>query len=172
MCGIIGIFNYPQACKEAKKALELLSSRGQDGVGLSNFNKVIHAKTVSKLASLSGKNIIGHTLHAVVSEVPQPLKNIKNKEKSSGVLAVNGEIYNWQELAKKHNFTARNDSEMLLQFLDNFWLEKGSLDKLNDLDGVYALAYCKKTIVNEKDSTTKNTQTVTLIRDLLGEKPL
>ena len=172
MCGIIGIFNYPQACKEAKKALELLSSRGQDGVGLSNFNKVIHAKTVSKLASLSGKNIIGHTLHAVVSKVPQPLKNIKNKEKSSGVLAVNGEIYNWQELAKKHNFTARNDSEMLLQFLDNFWLEKGSLDKLNDLDGVYALAYWKKTIVNEKDSTTKNTQTVTLIRDLLGEKPL
>ncbi|MBI2151550.1 diphthine--ammonia ligase [Candidatus Woesearchaeota archaeon] len=167
MCGIIGIFNHPQACKKARKTLSLLRSRGRDGLGLSNFDKVVHAKTISKLARLSGKNVIGHTLHAVVSKVPQPMKSkTKNKDDTNGgVLAVNGEVYNWQELAKKYHFSVRNDAEMLLQFIDKFGLEQS--DKLNELDGVYAFAYWKKTKVNDK-----NSETVTLIRDLLGEKPL
>ncbi|MEK6900114.1 MAG: diphthine--ammonia ligase, partial [Nanoarchaeota archaeon] len=93
------------------------------------------------------KCIFGHSLHAVVSHIPQPIKK-------EGILIANCEIYNWKDLNKKYGFDAQNDAELLLLFLDHFGIKK-----LDELDGVYAFAYWKNDIVY-------------LARDILGEKPV
>ncbi|NQV91575.1 diphthine--ammonia ligase [Candidatus Woesearchaeota archaeon] len=129
MCGIVGIFHHEQAKKQIETALAILKNRGKDA---------------SKILELS-QGVIGHTLHAVVNHVPQPLQ-------AKGMLTANCEIYNWKELAKKHNFNAENDAELLLQFLDNN-------QNIEKLDGVFAFAYIRDNIV-------------TLARDLFGVKPL
>ena len=100
MCGVIGVFNNEQAEQQVKTALAVLHNRGKDG---SNILKL-------------DNSAIGHSLHAIISHVPQPIKK-------EGILTANCEIYNWQELNKKYNFNAKNDAELLLNFLDKFGLE-------------------------------------------------
>jgi diphthine-ammonia ligase len=131
MCGIIGLFNCKDAQEQIKAALAVLKNRGKDG-----------QDTYEK-----DGNVLGHTLHAVVSHVPQPIKG-------KGVLATNCEIYNWQELNSKYNLKAKNDAELLLKFLDKF-----SIKKIDELDGVYAFAYWYK-------------DELILARDIIGVKPL
>ncbi len=147
MCGIIGIFNQKDAFAKVKTALALLHNRGRDGFGIAGSREIQHHKELDEFTSLSGKHFLGHSLHAVVSQVPQPLKK-------EGLLAANCEIYNWEELNRKYNFKVKNDAELLLSFLDKF-----GIDNLQELDGVYAFAYWKE-------------NTLYLARDILGEKPL
>ena len=59
MCGIIGIFNTEQAAEQVAKAIPLLQHRGRDAC---------------QSLALHGKSAVGHTLHAVVSHIPQPLQ--------------------------------------------------------------------------------------------------
>ena len=132
MCGIIGICHYPEAEKQVKIALTLLQNRGKDG---------------SKFLSIDSHTVVGHTLHAIINTVSQPLRG-------KGVLVANCEIYNWKELKAKYHFKAQNDAELLLQFLDKF-----DITKIEELDGVYAFAYW-------------HDGKIYLARDLLGEKPL
>ena len=132
MCGIIGIFDHEQAEKQIKTALALLENRGKDG---SNFVK------------LNENSFIGHTLHAIVNNVQQPIRE-------EGILTANCEIYNWQELNQKYNFNAQNDAQLLLQFLDKFGIEK-----IEELDGVFAFAYLKE-------------NKLILARDVIGVKPV
>ncbi|MFB6244891.1 MAG: diphthine--ammonia ligase [Candidatus Nanohaloarchaea archaeon] len=115
--------------EKSEKLLEALEHRG------------------SSSRTFSGDLDIGHVLHTVVGRVEQPLEG-------EGVLAANCEIYNWEELADEHGFEARNDSELLLKIID----EKG-IAALQELDGVYALAYFR-------DSE------LILARDILGVKPV
>jgi diphthine-ammonia ligase len=129
MCGIIGIFNHEQAKEQVKQALAILKNRGKDG------SKVIETQN----------GAIGHTLHAVVNHIQQPIQE-------KGILTSNCEIYNWEELNNKYSLNAKNDAELLLRFLDN------NLD-LEELDGVYAFAYIRD-------------KKVTICRDIVGVKPL
>lgn len=154
MCGILGIFHQPQAFSLVQRGLSILEHRGRDGCGVSNSTKVYYANSSATLTSLSSDCVVGHTLHAVVDHVPQPLRG-------KGILAANCEIYNWQELSEKYGFKSRNDAEFLLHFLDNFSIKEGfgGFDKLEKLDGVYAFAYW----LDGK---------VVLARDILGEKPI
>jgi len=131
MCGIIGVFNQENALKQVEQALAILKNRGKDASGTYGV----------------GKNFIGHTLHAIVNHVEQPIKE-------KGVLTANCEIYNWQELNEKYQLKARNDAELLLRFLDKF-----STEKIDELDGVYAFAYW-------------HDNKIILARDILGIKPL
>src|SRR3989344_3490165 len=147
MCGIIGIFNHPEANQKIKTALALLQNRGQDGCGLASENELFTAKDLVNLPSFEEENLLGHTLNAIIDHIPQPLKR-------KGILSANCEVYNWKELAKAYGFTAKNDADFLLQFLDTFGLEK-----IDELDGVYAFAYW-------------NDNSLVLARDLIGEKPL
>ena len=132
MCGIIGVFNNAKAEEQVKIALAALKNRGKDASNILNINE---------------NGALGHNLHAIISNIPQPLKG-------KGILTANCEIYNWQELNKKYQFNVQNDAEVLLKLLDNFGLEK-----LKELDGVYAFAYL-------------NNNQLFLVRDILGEKPL
>ncbi len=147
MCGITGIFNHPNAFEQVRTALGILHNRGKDSVGISNFHEVQHHHEIKKCYPLPGKCIVGHTLHAVVYHIPQPLKG-------KGILVANCEIYNWEKLNIKYKFQAKNDAELLLSFLDKFGMEK-----LEELDGVYSFAYW-------------NNEDLYLARDILGEKPL
>jgi len=147
MCGIIGIFHHEQAFAQVQQGLVLLQNRGRDAVGMATFQEIQHGHDPAKFYPLPGKNVLGHTLHAIVDEVPQPLKK-------QGVLVANCEIYNWKALNLKYHYQARNDAELLLAFLDEF-----GTDQLAELDGVYSFAYWNK-------------EKVFLVRDILGEKPL
>src|SRR3989344_5353013 len=135
MCGITGVFNHANAFEQVTTALGILHNRGKDGVGISNFHEVqhkkgyssllcrrdndpvLHHKEINKFYPLPGKCIVGHTLHAVVDHVSQPLKG-------KGVLVANCEIYNWQKLNIKYKFKAKNDAELLISFLDKFGVNK------------------------------------------------
>ncbi len=152
MCGIIGIFNQNEAAKQVKEALTILYNRGKDEIGISDGKNIFHYKQLnelneSELKKLKCLSIVGHTLHSIVSHVPQPIKE-------KGILIANCEIYNWEELNGKYSLKAKNDADLLLKLLDKF-----SVDKLDELDGVYAFAYW---LGNQ----------LFIARDLVGVKPL
>ena len=147
MCGIIGVFNDQEAFSKVKTALALLHNRGKDGFGIANEHEIQHHHELKKFFPLKDKQVVGHALHAVVEYVPQPIKK-------EGILVANCEIYNWKKLNTKYKFQAKNDAELLLLFLDKF-----SISRINELDGVYSFAYWKE-------------NTLYLARDILGEKPL
>src|SRR3989344_2689785 len=116
MCGIIGIFHDQDSLKKVKLGLTLLKNRGKDG------QKYLQLPT----------GTIGHTLHAIISHVPQPITR-------KGTLVANCEIYNWKQLKEKYSLSGDNDAEILLELLDRFGIEK-----IDELDGVYAFAYYHK----------------------------
>ncbi|MBI2573290.1 diphthine--ammonia ligase [Candidatus Woesearchaeota archaeon] len=149
MCGIIGVLGNPQAHSQVVNGLSQLACRGRDGVGVTDGGYVQYAKDTAQLTHLTGENILGHRLHAVVDHVPQPLKE-------KGILVANCEIYNWQKLAQLYSIEAKNDAELLLKFLDKFGLD---LEKMEELDGVFAFAYWFE-------------GKIILARDLIGEKPI
>ncbi|MBT4538933.1 diphthine--ammonia ligase [Candidatus Woesearchaeota archaeon] len=132
MCGIIGVIGHLEAEKQVAQALKLLHERGKDGQSFTEISK---------------NSYFGHTLHSIVGHVQQPLQG-------KGTLVANCEIYNWKELSEKYLLPAKNDAELLLGFLDKFGLEK-----IEELDGVFAFAYY-------------NEGKVFIVRDILGIKPL
>ncbi len=171
MCGIIGIFNHHEAGSKIKTALALLHNRGRDGCGLASSTELFTCSSLRepseefserKLPELKSSCLIGHTLHAVVNNVPQPIRK-------KGLLSANCEIYNWQKLAQKYSFTAQNDADFLVQFLDQFGLEK-----IDELDGVYAFAYWRNggQKNNFHSNNVPRNNLVFLARDIIGEKPL
>ncbi len=132
MCGIIGIFNDSKVKDKLKLGIELMRHRGLDSQNIAVFSN-------------SG---LGHTLHAMVNFVPQPLE---------GRFVFNGEIYNWQELNKKYGLKTKNDSETVLLLLD-----KKGIDVVEEFDGVFAFCYWDH----------KKSEKVYLVRDSLGVKPI
>jgi asparagine synthase (glutamine-hydrolysing) len=148
MCGIFGVYNTEN--KNVSAAMRMLAARGSDSAGWFDGNKIMTGSLDLLLFSSTG---MGHVLHAIVAVVPEPLQG-------KGVLVFNGEIYNWEFLAKEENYRARNDAELLLQLLDACILEQEEIfSVLERLDGVFAFAYEREGII-------------VLTRDLLGEKPL
>jgi diphthine-ammonia ligase len=154
MCGIVGIFNEKDAFNQIKIALAALHNRGKDKVGIATQDSVQIKDSISEIKdkdNVNPINVLGHTLHSVVSLEPQPLR-------AKGTLTANCEIYNWQKLAEKYNLTPKNDAGLLLMLLDKFGVN-GIKKVLNDLDGVYAFCYW-------------DNNNLILTRDLLGIKPL
>ena len=90
---------------------------------------------------------VGHTLHSIVGEVKQPIKD-------KGLLSANCEIYNWKELNEKYGWSTENDAETLHNLLD-----KKGVEGLEEIDGIYAFAY-----INDGE--------LILARDLLGVNPV
>jgi diphthine-ammonia ligase len=131
MCGIIGVFGHKKAKEQVQQGLAQMENRGVDARG---YGKV-------------GSGWFGHNLHAIVNLVPQPLKN-------QGMLIANCEVYNWQELANKHNLVVKNDAELILHLLD-----KSGFDAVEEFDGVFAFVYYRG-------------GKVFLARDILGIKPI
>jgi asparagine synthase (glutamine-hydrolysing) len=146
MCGIVGIFNVKQQTPELRrKALRMsqkIRHRGPDWSGI----------------YCGGSAILAHERLSIVDPESggQPLFSPDRKQ----VLAVNGEIYNHQEIrrrfAGKYEFQTGSDCEVILAL----YREKG-IDFLEDLSGIFAFALYDE----EKDE-------FLIARDPIGVIPL
>ena len=146
MCGITAIFNVKQQNAELRqKALAMsrkLRHRGPDWSGIWQ----------------GGSAIVCHERLSIVDPESgsQPLFSPDRKQ----VLAVNGEIYNHQQLrtqyADRYEFQTGSDCEVVLAL----YREKG-VDFLEDLNGIYAFALYDE----EKDN-------FLIARDPIGVIPL
>ena len=125
MCGIVGIFNIKQQTHELRdKALRMsqkIRHRGPDWSGIYCCNNTILAhERLSIVDPESGG---------------QPLFSPDRKQ----VLAVNGEIYNHQEIRRRfagqYEFQTGSDCEVILAL----YREKG-INFLEDLSGIFAFA--------------------------------
>ncbi len=165
MCGITGVISDKDAVAKCMISLESMRNRGMDGSGIASEDFIIRKDSPEELerwlgneldenAKKSSKIVLGHNLHSIVGNTPQP---IEGKE---GILVANCEIYNWRELDESHNLGTSNDAEVLMELIEKEG--PGNLKKVLDmLDGVYAFAYWHKK--GEK---------IYLARDILGVKPL
>lgn len=124
MCGIIGAFDLTQKEAEIRpqvlKMSKRIRHRGPDWSGIFS----------------SAKAILAHERLAIVDPKSgsQPLFSPDGKV----VLAVNGEIYNHQELRNSlphYNFATKSDSEVILAL----YLEKGPAF-VEDLNGIFGFA--------------------------------
>lgn len=125
MCGIVAIFNVKEQTPELRtKALGMskkIRHRGPDWSG-------IHC---------SGSAILAHERLSIVDPESggQPLFSPDGKQ----VLAVNGEIYNHQEIRERYkgryDFQTGSDCEVILAL----YRDKG-IDFLEDLKGIFAFA--------------------------------
>ena len=125
MCGIVSIFNIKQQTSELRqKALRMsqkLRHRGPDWSGI----------------YCGGSAILAHERLSIVDPESggQPLFSSDRKQ----ILAVNGEIYNHQEIRRRfagqYDFQTGSDCEVILAL----YKEKG-IDFLEDLSGIFAFA--------------------------------
>ena len=125
MCGIVSIFNIQEQTPELRqKALRMsqkIRHRGPDWSGIyTGGSAILCHERLSIVDPESGK---------------QPLFSPDKKQ----VLAVNGEIYNHQEIrrryAGKYQFQTGSDCEVILAL----YRDKG-IDFLEDLSGIFAFA--------------------------------
>lgn len=125
MCGIVSIFNIKEQTPELrKKALAMskkIRHRGPDWSGIyCGKSAILCHERLSIVDPQSGK---------------QPLFAPDNKQ----VLAINGEIYNHQDIRKqyagKYQFQTGSDCEVILAL----YRDKG-INFLEDLNGIYAFA--------------------------------
>ena len=125
MCGIIGVFDLKQRSEELRPQVLSMSKklrhRGPDWSGIYCSDRVI----------------LAHERLAIVDPVSgaQPLKSSDEKL----ILAINGEIYNHQELRKSlktnYEFLTNTDCEVILAL----YREKGA-SFLNEINGIFAFA--------------------------------
>lgn len=146
MCGIVSIFNIQEQTPELrKKALEMskkIRHRGPDWSGIyCGKSAILCHERLSIVDPQSGK---------------QPLFSPDKKQ----VLAVNGEIYNHQQIRKDfegtYQFQTGSDCEVILAL----YKEKG-INFLEDINGIYAFALYDE----EKDD-------FLIARDPIGVIPL
>jgi asparagine synthase (glutamine-hydrolysing) len=130
MCGIVAVFDIKGDSQQLRsQVLEMakkIRHRGPDWSGI----------------YVGDNAILAHERLAIVDPASggQPLIS----EDGNLILAVNGEIYNHQEIREqlkdKYNFQTQSDCEVILAL----YQEKG-VDFLNDLNGIFAFAlYDKK----------------------------
>ncbi len=141
MCGIAGAAGTPDTNEEVKRMLAALGHRGPDACG------------TYQTEGLS----IGNTLLKITGDMPQPLVG-------KGALVLNGEIFNFRELAAEQGIKTDSDTEVLFSLIETK-IKKGDtpinavFSVLSEVNGDYALAYA---LDNE----------LVLARDPVGVKPL
>jgi asparagine synthase (glutamine-hydrolysing) len=125
MCGIVGIFDLKDSVEKLRpKALAMakkIRHRGPDWSGI----------------YCSDKAILAHERLAIVDPQSgqQPLYSPNNRI----ILAVNGEIYNHQEIRERqagtYHFKTKSDCEVIL----SLYMEKG-VNFLEDMNGIFSFA--------------------------------
>jgi len=131
MCGIAGAAGKnPEA--SVQRMLEAIKHRGPDGMGILSMGNVT----------------LGSVILKITGNKSQPIHN-------RGALTYNGEIYNFREIAQKHDLKTDSDSEALFNLIENEGIEAAPAA----LDGDYAFAYAYD-------------DTLYLTRDPAGVKPL
>ncbi len=152
MCGITGFFNTTSNGRNDSKTVisrmtDRLKHRGpnDEGIWLNQDDGVA----------------LGHRRLSIIdlsSTGSQPM----HSQNGRYVIAYNGEIYNFLDLKKQlqtksYNFTGHSDTEVLLALISEYGLELA----LKSISGMFAFALWDK-----------QTKTLHLARDRIGEKPL
>jgi len=130
MCGIVAVFDVKQTSDQLRaQVLEMskkVRHRGPDWSGIYS----------------SDNAILAHERLAIVD--PQSGRQPLISADGNLILAVNGEIYNHQEIREQlgdvYEFQTKSDSEVILAL----YQEKG-VDFLEDLNGIFAFALYDKT---------------------------
>ncbi len=141
MCGIAGAAGTPDTSEDIKRMLAALGHRGPDACG------TYQAQGLS----------IGNTLLKITGDMPQPLVG-------KGALILNGEIFNFRELAAEQGIKTNSDTEVLFSLIEAK-IKNGEtpinavFSTLSRVNGDYALAYAL-----DKE--------IVLARDPVGVKPL
>jgi asparagine synthase (glutamine-hydrolysing) len=145
MCGIVGVFDLKEPAEKLRPQVLAMSKkirhRGPDWSGI----------------YCGDKAILAHERLAVVD--PQSGKQPLYSSDRQVVLAVNGEIYNHQDIRERQTdypFATRSDCEVIL----SLYKEKG-VNFLEDLNGIFAFALYDE----EKDA-------YLIARDHIGIIPL
>ena len=133
MCGILSVLRYNEiSCIELKRIKEQFLKYPDRGPEESVFLK---------------KTIDGHNhylgFHRLAINGYQKPDSMQPIHKNGCVLICNGEIYNWEELAKKANVKCEtgSDCEIIIDIYKKFSIEY----TLQVLDGVFAFVlYDKK----------------------------
>ena len=156
MCGIVGIFNIKQQSHALGSAA--LHSKELRDKALRMSQKIRHRGPDWSGIYCGGSAILAHERLSIVDPESggQPLYSPDKKQ----VLAVNGEIYNHQEIRRRYageyEFQTGSDCEVILAL----YREKG-IDFLEDLSGIFAFALYDE----EKDA-------FLIARDPIGVIPL
>ena len=145
MCGIAGYISSEELHNQAM--LSCLHHRGPDHEG-------------SYTAELNNKQLfLGHTRLSILDLSEDGNQPMFSADKQT-VIVFNGEVYNFQELKKKHlsgqNFHSKTDTEVVLKLYEKF-----GIDFIKELNGDFAISIFDKA---------KNK--LFLIRDRVGVKPL
>ncbi|MBI4411350.1 MAG: amidophosphoribosyltransferase [Deltaproteobacteria bacterium] len=166
MCGIVGIYNHPEASKLAYLALYALQHRGQESAGIVSstggdlkaygaMGHVADIFTADVLEKLPGTMAIGHVRYSTTGESAQ--KNIQpfTIAYSRGGLSVahNGNIVNAAEIRDEFEahgaiFQSTMDTEVILHLLAS--TKKNDLidrliEVLPQLKGAYSLVFLTET---------------------------
>ncbi|MDR3095307.1 MAG: asparagine synthase B [Bacteroidales bacterium] len=130
MCGFVGVFEVTQNIlemrKQALKMAKKIRHRGPDWSGV----------------YCEGTTVMAHERLSIV-DIASGGQPQYSKDRNL-ILAVNGEIYNHQEIRQRHKdsyaFQSKSDCEVILSLYN----EKGT-DIFEDLSGIYAFALYDKT---------------------------
>lgn len=145
MCGIAGVVHFSKNNKAPDLVISMtntLAHRGPDAYGY------YHDEQIS----------IGHRRLSII-DVEDRSNQPFSDHTGRYVLSFNGEIYNYQSLKSTlsdYPFTTQSDTEVLIAAFSTW-----GIDCLHKLDGIFAFSLWDK-----------QTQTLWLVRDRLGVKPL
>ena len=134
-CGVVAIYNHPEASKLAYLSLYALQHRGQESAGIAAADGIhIHRHkamglvsdifTADVLARLPGKLAIGHTRYSTTGDSAllnaQPISVECNKGRIA--LAHNGNLVNAQEIRAKFEaqgsiFQTTSDTEVVVHLI-------------------------------------------------------
>ena len=150
MCGIFIAFSKKQVALDIDKcklSLEGMSHRGPDFL----FDSLQY----------NDRLYMGQTILSVTGSPDRELTNYQVSKNNRFNLVLNGEIYNYQELAKKYlktdNLATKTDAEVLVNLYEKLVPEEIA----TELNGMYA--YC---------AYDRKKQNIYISRDLIGEKVL
>lgn len=166
MCGIVGIYNHPEAATRAYLALHALQHRGQESAGIvsSNGAKLFAHRRMGLVADiftepvlkrLPGKNAIGHVRYSTTGD--SELKNAQPfvVDYSRGGLAVahNGNLVNAERIRAEleaHGaiFQSTMDTEVLVHMIASSRrndLVDRITDALGQIAGAYSLVFLTET---------------------------
>ena len=140
MCGFL-FTNFEVGLNKIEGAVNLINHRGPDNSNIIKIDNYYFAHKRLKILDLSDNS-------------NQPIYS-KNKKY---LMLYNGEIYNFQEIAKKNNLELKNnsDTELLIELFS-----KKGINSLSELNGMFAIVFFDI----EKKS-------FYVVRDRLGVKPL
>ena len=150
MCGIAGFCNRPDNWEMNINAMcERMLHRGPDAGGYwSNEDKSV---------------VLGHRRLAIVDLTPSGLQPM-HSHSGRYTIVYNGEIYNYKMVSKRlledgkvTQFRGTSDTEVLLEAIEAY----GIKETISMCKGMFAIA-----LYDHKNDT------ITLIRDRIGEKPL